>query len=952
MSKIIAATYEIKEQIGSGGAGVVYLGRHLRLGIPVVLKADKRTLAAKREVLRREVDALKNLNHTYIPQVYDFVVEDDTVYTVMAYIEGESLDKPLRRGESFQQAQVITWACQLLEALVYLHSQPPYGILHSDIKPANIMLTPQGDIRLIDFNIALALGEEGTVRVGFSRGYASPEHYGLDYSDHTAVDDEDEETELLDSASEYARVRRARQTSTAGSGRRTVLLDVRSDIYCLGATLYHLLTGTRPPEDAKAVEAISSPAVSPAVAAIIRKAMAPAPEQRYQSAQEMLYAFEHLHENDPRAVRHRRRAAAAAGVLTALFLAGGLCTVVGLQQMERLQAAQAEAERADRQALAAVTASREAYQGGDIPQAIRQARDALSAHSAYDAQAQRALTDALGVYDLSGGYKAHRQIALPGEPQKLALSPEGTRTAVMTGEVMAVYDTESGRQLVQLSKERSALADVVFLDEDRILYAGGGGLRAYDLGREEELWTGRPATGISVSADGSTAAAVYRDESFAVVYDPTDGTVLREVDFQGRKQKLWANDTLTDPEYNLFVLNGDGTRLAVSFADGSLWVYDLRDGGEDLIIFDSSDYVRFEGGFHGACFAFSAATGDGGDAQFAVVDIDTLAQPVSFINSTPFHVQADESGIFVSNGHTLVRMDTETWMDRPAAYSDDGVIADFQQTGAGTIAILEDGALAFFDGASALTGVFPGETTLAQIAGGYGAAGGANTPYLRIFKLEEHNEARFFSYDPAIVHDEVRVSADGSTVMLFRYDRFQLFSVEGQLLGEADFPDKDSVYDTLYRRDETGSYLEVMYNDGRVRSYSAADGSLLSERAGGAPDLSMDEEFDTEQYRIFSPLHGTPQVYDRTDGELVCLLETDGYLTYVTELDGGIMTEYLSADGKRYALLLNDSCETLAMLPDLCDISADGTLYFDDGRGTVRRSRLYSRDELLALSEH
>lgn len=144
MSRIIASTYEIKEKIGSGGGGIVYLGRHLRLGIPVVLKADKRTLAAKQEVLRREVDALKNLSHTYIPQVYDFVAEGDTVYTVMAYIEGESLDKPLRRGESFRQAQVITWACQLLEALSYLHSQPPYGILHGDIKPANIMLTPPG----------------------------------------------------------------------------------------------------------------------------------------------------------------------------------------------------------------------------------------------------------------------------------------------------------------------------------------------------------------------------------------------------------------------------------------------------------------------------------------------------------------------------------------------------------------------------------------------------------------------------------------------------------------------------------------------------------------------------------------------------------------------------------------------------------------------------------------
>ena len=137
MGKVIASTYEILQQIGSGGGGVVYLGRHLRLKKQIVLKAYKRTDSTKPATLSREVDALKNLSHTYIPQVYDYVEEDGTVYSVMEYIEGESLDKPLKRGERFSQPQVIAWACQLLEALCYLHSRPPYGILHSDIKPAN-----------------------------------------------------------------------------------------------------------------------------------------------------------------------------------------------------------------------------------------------------------------------------------------------------------------------------------------------------------------------------------------------------------------------------------------------------------------------------------------------------------------------------------------------------------------------------------------------------------------------------------------------------------------------------------------------------------------------------------------------------------------------------------------------------------------------------------------------
>ena len=104
MSQIIADIYEIDGKIGSGGGGIVYLGRHLRLQKPVVLKADKRTLNTKREALRREVDMLKNLSHSYIPQVYDFVQDNGVVYTVMDYIEGESLDKVLKRGEKIAQA--------------------------------------------------------------------------------------------------------------------------------------------------------------------------------------------------------------------------------------------------------------------------------------------------------------------------------------------------------------------------------------------------------------------------------------------------------------------------------------------------------------------------------------------------------------------------------------------------------------------------------------------------------------------------------------------------------------------------------------------------------------------------------------------------------------------------------------------------------------------------------
>ena len=236
------STYKIIKKLGSGGGGTVYLAEHLRLNKRVVLKADKREITTSRDLLRREVDILKELSHPHIPRVYDFFIEDGNIYTAMDYIEGESLDKALKRGETFSQAQLIRWAVQLLDALAYLHNpvhgNPPKGFVHSDIKPANLMRTPQGDICLIDFNVAGALGEKSAI--GFSAGYASPEHYGLDFSSRY-----EEDTELTLTLASKENNSPGYYNSASPSKRRVVTPDIRSDIYSVGATLYHLENGQR-----------------------------------------------------------------------------------------------------------------------------------------------------------------------------------------------------------------------------------------------------------------------------------------------------------------------------------------------------------------------------------------------------------------------------------------------------------------------------------------------------------------------------------------------------------------------------------------------------------------------------------------------------------------------------------------------------------------------------------
>lgn len=951
MPQIIASTYEIKEKIGSGGAGIVYLGEHIRLGKPVVLKADKRTLSTKPEVLRREVDALKNLSHTYIPQVYDFVAEGDTVYTVMDYIEGESLDRPLRRGERFSQVQVIEWACQLLEALCYLHSRPPYGILHSDIKPANIMLTPQGEIRLIDFNIALALGEAGSVQVGYSRGYASPEHYGIDYSSRPADEDA---TELLADGPTLAVQGAGTRPRAAG---RSILLDVRSDIYSLGATLYHLLGGQRPAQDAKEVAPLSGPGISPEVAAILRKAMDPNPDRRYQTAQEMLDAFLDLHSSDPRSIRHRRQNTALAATFILLFLAGGLCTFLGLKQTQEAESqarllAEAEeaAQRSAKEALAAVTASEEACASGDLPTAVSRALEALALESPYAARAQLALTEALGVYDLSGGFQSHLLLSLPSEPVKLRLSPEGTRAGTMTLGKVLVFDTESGEVLAELAAERSALADLVFAGENVVIYAGDGALRAYDLAQGRELWAGEPATAIALSADGSTVAAVYKDSSRASVY--AAGALLRTVDFGGRHLAILPNDVYADPEDDLFALNGDGTLLAVGFSNGGLKIFDLREEADDLTVYESSDFTHFQGGFCGRYFAWSAFAAATGENVFGVIDTAAKVMIGGFSGDTmPYYAYADESGIYISLEDVLVRLDPETGEQRELAYTSGADITGYALGGGHTIVRTAENTVLVFDGQARLLNTWEAPSDFVDITGNAAAFAGLGAPSVRLVRLEERPEAALASYDPADRHSEARIGADGKTVMLFRYDGFRIYSPDGTLLADAAIPEPMEVYDQQFRRDGGTSRLEVTYNDGLIRAYSAADGTLLSETRGQPPDGTLTEEFLTDALRIERPVHGTPLVYDRQSGELLGELEPDGYLTYVTQAGAYVITEYIDGQDGRYGLLLDEHCETLARLPGLCDVLEDGTLVFDDGLGTLRQSRIYSLRELTALGE-
>jgi serine/threonine-protein kinase len=223
---ILRERYEIVELVGRGGMGATYRAQDLRLkGRYCAVKeaipnpdATPDELKQSREQFYEEASTLARLDHPNLPKVSDYFSEDDRDYLVMDFVPGDDLKQmladALRQGQPLPERQVLSWAEQLCDALEYMHTQDP-PVLHRDIKPSNIKITPAGNVKLVDFGLVkvLAPDDQRTITVVQGRGtiqYTPLEQYGGD-TGHT---------------------------------------DARSDIYSLGATLYHLLTG-EPPLDAK-----------------------------------------------------------------------------------------------------------------------------------------------------------------------------------------------------------------------------------------------------------------------------------------------------------------------------------------------------------------------------------------------------------------------------------------------------------------------------------------------------------------------------------------------------------------------------------------------------------------------------------------------------------------------------------------------------------------------------
>lgn len=296
MQKYIANTYEVIAQIGMGNSGIVYKARHRNLDKFVVLKKIKAN-AINIADNRAEADVLKNLKHAYLPQVMDFVEDNGDIYTVMELISGNSFKQYLDAGTAFPEKSEIIWMKQVAATLCYLHNQKP-PIIHSDLKPGNIMLTNSGNVCLIDFNISFSLGGNGFVN-GYTKNYASPEQI---------------------------RAWKYNQTQPNPSLRKKI--DKRSDIYSMGATFYHIVTGSKPmPDDNGYVQDIreKKPEMNQLFGAVIMKCLEPDLKKRYQRAEDVLYDLQTMAQTSKEYRSLLRKQKIISGVL-----AGGMILFAGL----------------------------------------------------------------------------------------------------------------------------------------------------------------------------------------------------------------------------------------------------------------------------------------------------------------------------------------------------------------------------------------------------------------------------------------------------------------------------------------------------------------------------------------------------------------------------------------------------------------------------------------------
>jgi len=290
--QVLQNRYRVVSLMGQGGMGAVYRAWDTRLSIPVALKEmipqpglAPSMLAQLRQQFQQEATVLARLDHPHLVNVTDFFEEAGNAYLVMKFIEGENLARSIEQRGALPETQVLEWADQLLDALAYCHTQ---GVIHRDIKPQNVIIRPDGQAVLVDFGLVKLWDPSAPQTRTVMRGMGTPEYAPPEQYD-------------------------------VGAGHT----DQRSDIYSLGATLYHALTGHAPPTATRRIasrEAFQPPRtlnqhISPVTETAILRAMELTISDRFSTAQDMALSLQMRRPDGAPSLLQRRHSDGAPSLL-------------------------------------------------------------------------------------------------------------------------------------------------------------------------------------------------------------------------------------------------------------------------------------------------------------------------------------------------------------------------------------------------------------------------------------------------------------------------------------------------------------------------------------------------------------------------------------------------------------------------------------------------------------
>lgn len=271
---VLDGKYRILSVIGQGGMSTVYLAVHERLKQKWAVKEISMEYCENYEMISRklivEADILKRLDHPGLPKIVDIIEKKDAIWMVMEFIEGKTLKEILNERGRIEEKEILIWGKQLCEVLSYLHSKKP-SIIYRDLKPENIILKKTGRLVLIDFGTAREYCYKNTACDAMylgTKGYAAPEQYG-------------------------------------GMGQT----DARTDIYCLGVTLYSLLTGYNPEKPPYKIypEKYWGEHISLEMKSLLLKCIQSEPEKRYQNCRELAYALSQIDYKKQKEKENERR---------------------------------------------------------------------------------------------------------------------------------------------------------------------------------------------------------------------------------------------------------------------------------------------------------------------------------------------------------------------------------------------------------------------------------------------------------------------------------------------------------------------------------------------------------------------------------------------------------------------------------------------------------------------